>query len=144
MRSHNASMPINVPKGMAVLDACAQTNRFSMKMRQKISPGKKRAVYAIVSQSQEETVDQLTMSVFFRQWTPPKVLYNLPEKYPEKRPAKTNKPMPTLTNPPRKLGFKTPKQLRINSPETIKKSCMPEPTNGANRPLYSGTRKTSP
>lgn len=80
------------------------------------------------------TLGVLTINVFFRQFCPPKVLYTLPEKYPEKRPAKMNKPMPTLINPPRKLGLRTPKQLRSRRPVAMKTSCMPDPTNGARSP----------
>lgn len=44
MRSHRATRLTSVPNGMAVLDAWAQVNRFRMKMREKVNPGKSRAV----------------------------------------------------------------------------------------------------
>ena len=42
--SQRARRLTSVPKGMAVLEACAHTKRLRMKMRQKASPGKNNAV----------------------------------------------------------------------------------------------------
>lgn len=44
MRSHSAARLTSVPKGIAVLEAWAQVNRFKMKMRENVKPGKSRAV----------------------------------------------------------------------------------------------------
>lgn len=45
MQSHMIMRAQSVPKGIAVLEACAQTKRLRMKTEAKRKPGKRRAVY---------------------------------------------------------------------------------------------------
>mmetsp|Transcript_12082 Transcript_12082/g.33979 ORF Transcript_12082/g.33979 Transcript_12082/m.33979 type:complete len:249 (-) Transcript_12082:49-795(-) len=123
----SANMVVN---GTAPEDFTPQMQRFRRKKIVKNNPGYKKAVIRVVN--------------FQRPSSPSKTLQNLADVYPARMPMRVNSSIMDCRRLPRWAGDRRPRTAKKRVTTDMPSTCIPDPTETANKVENLGLRKTSP